>query len=122
MVEINSISSKMKDLGIDAVLITRLVDKKTVDTYVPGRTHYAPPAYYGNWSGYYRASYGAAYEPGYTVRDEVVVLETNVYDVSTEKLIWSAISETFVEGSDEKLIKELIKLITDNLSKQNVLG
>jgi hypothetical protein len=52
----------------------------------------------------------------------VLVLDTNLYDVSTEKLIWSAISETFVEGSDEKLIKELIKLITDNLSKQNVLG
>jgi hypothetical protein len=107
----DTMASKLNDMDIHSVIITRVVEKKTVDTYVPGQMY-----------PHYSRSYGYARSPGYSVKDEVVVLETSIYDVKNEKLIWSALSDTFVEGSSDKLIQEFIKLIIDNLAKQNLLG
>ena len=116
------LSAKIKELGADGVLITRLVDRKTVETYVPGTAQYVPPtSYYGGWHSHYRRSYDVIYERGYTVQDEVLVVETNLYEASTEKLVWSAISETFREGSDNKLIRSFIKIMIEDLSKQHLL-
>jgi hypothetical protein len=69
-------------------------------TYVPGQA-YAVPGSYSRWGSYY----GHAYSPGYVVEDEYVYIETNLYDVATEKLIWSTQSETIILASDQALIK-----------------
>ena len=116
------LAEKIKELGADGVLITRLVDRKTVETYVPGTSYYTPPShYYGGWHNHYHRSYNYVYEPGYTIKDEVIVVETNLYEASSEKLVWSAISETFREGSDNTLISSFIKVMIDNLYRENVL-
>ena len=114
MLEKDTVLSKIREMGIDTVLITRMVDKKTVKTNVPGRS-----------SSYYRAMY---YEPGYTIQDEVVVLETNLYDEKSEDLIWSAQSDTVIEESHtiikvpkERVIKNFIKRIVKKLSENNLI-
>ncbi len=33
----NVVAAKIKSIGADAILVTRLVDRKIVETYVPGR-------------------------------------------------------------------------------------
>ena len=120
------IASKLKELDADGVLITRLVDKKTLETYIPGevyyeRTHYAPPVHYREWDSYYSRSYRAIYRPGYTVKDEVVIVETNLYDSFSEELVWSALSETFVEGSSDDLIRSFVQVIIKDLYEKNLL-
>ncbi len=121
MIAKEDILAQVNNRGIDAFMVTRIVDQKTVETYVPGTVHYAPPYPHRRWHGYYAASYRAVYSPGYTVLDEVVVLETNLYDAKSEELIWSAMSETFVEGSTDKLIKGFITKIMENLSEKNLI-
>jgi hypothetical protein len=111
------IVSKVREMDIDAVLVTRLVEKKTVETYFPGPANYRMPSYYNNYYGYYSGSYRS----GAVVESEVVVLETNLYDAETEDIIWSAMSETFMEKSSDKLIEEFIDLIIDDLSKSNII-
>ena len=108
--------------SIDSVLIARLVDKKTVETYVPGSSYAPPSSYYRGWHGHYSRSYGYMYSPGYTVTNEVVVIETNLYETKDEQLIWSAISETFIEGSRESLVRSFIKIIIKNLTKSGLVG
>ncbi len=116
------LAATLKEVGADGVLISRMVDRKTVETYVPAATHYAPPShYYGGWHNYYARSYHTIYEPGYMVTGEVLVVETNLYEASSEKLVWSAISETFKEGSSNTLIRSFIKVMIKNLSKENLL-
>ena len=89
---------------------------------LPGRVHhYAPPVHHRRWHGYYAASYRTIYEPGYTVKNEIVVLETNLYDAKNAELIWSALSETIKEGNEERVIKNFIKLIIKNLSATNLI-
>ena len=114
----NYISEKMKELGVDATLITRLVDKKTIQTYYPPEMYYTPAPYYRGWYGYYRNSYQYMVSPGYTTTEEALVLETNIYSMQSNQLIWSALSETFTGGSSESLIYSLVqKLIKDMAAK-----
>jgi hypothetical protein len=114
----NYILEKIKGLGVDATLVTRLVDKKTIQTYYPPEMYYAPAPHYRGWNGYYRSSYNYMVGPGYTATEEAVVLETNIYSTQNNQLIWSALSETFMEGSSESLIYSLVqKLIKDMAAK-----
>ena len=125
-VDKNLIASKLKELDADGVLITSLVDMKTIETYIPGEVYYehayyAPPVHYREWDSYYSRSYRAFYKPGYTVKDEVVIMETNLYEAGSEKLVWSALSETFVEGSSNDLTRSFVQVMIKDLSEKNLL-
>lgn len=114
------IAAKMKAQGADAVLISRLVSKKTVKTYVPGSVYY-PPSHYDNWGDYYGYGYQAVYTPGYTAEDEYALMETNLYNAGNNKLIWSAASETEIFGSNQDQIKSYIGVMVDAMSDQELL-
>jgi len=115
------ILEKGKELGVDAALVTRLVDKKTIQTYYPPAMFYTPAPYYRGWHGYYRSSYDYMVSPGYIATDEAVVLETNVYNIHDNKLIWSALSETFIEGSSKSLISSLVQKLIDDMVAKDLL-
>lgn len=117
----NFIREKIKELSVDASIITRLVDSKTVQKYYPPEMYYVPPPYYRGWQGYYMNSYQYMISPGYTTTEKTVVLETNVYSTQDDKLIWSALSETFVEDSAKKLIKSLVNKLVDDMEARNLL-
>jgi hypothetical protein len=121
------IVSRLKELDVDGVLIARLISRKTVEQYNPGAVshgsaYYAPPAHYRGMHSYYSRSYGAVYSPGYMVENEVVIVETNLYDAGSEQLVWSALSETFVEGNSDKLIREFVQIMIKDLFKKELLG
>jgi hypothetical protein len=80
--------------GCDAVLILALLDSKTVESYNPG-TVYAPVnyGYNGSYYGYYNYYYPVVYSPGYYSVDKTFYLETNLYDLASDKLLWSVQSE-----------------------------
>jgi hypothetical protein len=111
-----TITAKMNERGADAVLISRLTDKKTVTTYVPGAAWSDYPGYGGGWHGYYSNS------PGYTVQDEFAVVQTNLYDLKSDKLIWTAASETWITDDNESLIRSFIKVIIERLVSDKVLA
>jgi len=114
------ISAKMKEQGADAVLISRMASKKTVHTYVPGSVAYRP-AYYNNWRDYYGYGYQAVYMPGYMAEDEYALMEINLYDARNDKLIWSALSETELEGSDQNQIISYIGVMVNSMADQKLL-
>jgi hypothetical protein len=105
MLERETVESKIKDRKIDTVLMTRLVAKKTVLTRVD------------DWHSYYIQNSQRVYE------DEIINLETNIYDVDTGKLVWTASSETF-HMEDTNITKEMrnfIKVVMKQLSEDNLL-
>ncbi len=113
------IAGKARELGIDTVLVSELLDKRTVASYVPGQasygfgTAYYVAPYYGGWYNY-------AYSPGYYVQDQYVILVTNLYDVKTEKLVWSATSETKITGGDEQTVRSFSQTILNEMARQNL--
>ena len=80
--------------GCDAVLMLSLLDSKEVESYNPG-TVYAPVnyGYYGSYYGYYNHYYPEVYSPGYYSVDKTYYLETNLYDLKDDILLWSVQSE-----------------------------
>jgi hypothetical protein len=100
----------------DAVIITHLVGVKTREVYHP------PERRYYGYYGYYGSVYDYAYEPGYYSEDTFVLLETNLFDVQTEKPIWSGQSETWNPESTHQVIDEVIKVVIDELKRYNLLN
>lgn len=115
-----AVAAKMKAYATDAVLITRLVSKKTVQTYVPGKV-YHPPEKYGSWRDYYGYGADEVYTPGYMVEDEFALMESNLYSAGNDKLIWAATSEAELMGSDQDQIKSYIQVMVNAMAAQKLL-
>ena len=115
----NAIAAKMKEQGADAVLITRIANRKTVYTNL--LEVYAPPQSYRTWQNYYEYGYGNITSPNNVEETKYAVMETNMYDAGNDKLIWSASSETEITGTDQKFIKSYVKVIVKSMTKQKLL-
>lgn len=116
-----AIADRVAELGADALLITRLVSQKTVQVYVPG-TPYLPPPYYTTWQDYYLYGYQNLHTPGYMAEDEYAVIETNLYQADSNKLVWAASSESSVGGSDQQLIRSYVTTMVNSMAEQGLLG
>jgi hypothetical protein len=114
--------SKLKGSGVDAVLTVVLLDKQKENKYVPGHVYYSPYVVYSNrfW-GYRTTLYNRIYEPGYYVTNTKYFWESNLYDMATQKLIYSAQTESFDPGNAENMSHEYGLLIVGNMVKKNVL-
>jgi hypothetical protein len=90
-------SDLIKEFGIDSVLLVRLVDRKVEQTYVEG-TYYSD-AYYRNryatgWRNYYGAGFHGFETPGYVTSEYVNTVETAIFDLETDQIRWTALTET----------------------------
>jgi hypothetical protein len=121
----DAFEGKLRDLGVEGVIVTRLVDQQTVQNYYPPTysTMAAPSAYYGGWYGYYSMGYTYQSSPGYVTNDQVYRLETNLYDVSQSKLAWSGLTEsTIMSGTPpDTEIQPVIALLVTSMETKKVI-
>lgn len=83
-----------KELQVDAVVVARLVAVDASRDYKAGYLYTIPYNSYYGFYGYYNAGIAYANSAGYLSQEVVVVLETNIYETTNKKLIWSGVSET----------------------------
>ena len=107
---------KIRNVGADTVVVTRILDTETVQTIVPGRS-YLVPQYYG----YYGTYYTHIHEPGYIVQEGVTYAETNLYRIGDEKLIWSGRSRTELSATRYELIQAFVKAMLERLSADGLI-
>ena len=125
----DAIESKSRDLGIDAMLIARVVDTKTKKQLTPAPSnYYYRDIYFYDWpnpnSRFYSGSFPGRYynDRLYYSEYEVVNLETNLYETQNGKLIWSALSDTVLGGSSELEISSIVEKIMKNLSENQLIN
>jgi hypothetical protein len=113
---------KLKNSGIDAVITIVMLDKQKEQKYVPGTMYYSPYNYYYNrfW-GYRSTLYRRIYEPGYYITETKYFWESNLYDMSTQKLVYSVQTETFDPVNSESMGHEYGMMIVKDMVKQNIL-
>ena len=111
------VKSKIKETDADTVLISRLVDSKAIEAYTPGKAHFIPTGY-NNWDSYYELIF---VDYGYTSNTEIAYIETNLYDIKTEQLVWSARSKTERTEGEQQLINTFIDVIVKKLSSDNII-
>ncbi|WDP87003.1 MAG: hypothetical protein HUN05_19270 [Desulfobacter sp.] len=104
------------------MIIARLVGVKEKERVVPPRVDYYPSmgVRHGLY-GYYGASYHSVYQPGYTVTDTIVNLETTLFCVDTQKLVWSGMTSSQNPSSDQKIAKEAVALVIAEMKTAGLL-
>ncbi|MGE5894333.1 MAG: hypothetical protein ACM34I_09785 [bacterium] len=101
------IVQKVKEMGLDSVLLTRLVDSVTYQNI---------PGYYYNYWDYAQAS------NAFIIQADIGYLETNFYDAKTEKLVWSGSSTTQVGfESDEGVVHSATGAIANRMAEEHLI-
>ncbi len=119
-------AAKVKARGFDFMIISKITGRQNKEMVTPGSTYvfdgnYEPPFYHLGWYDYYSRSFEIVHEPSQVIKYEVVTAESNLYDVKTGALIWSAVSDTVVQGSKEELIKSFVQEVVANLANMQLL-
>ena len=111
----DAIRSAAKTANADTFLITRFITQKEAATLYPKGKLYDGPAGPGGSPG----SWYIFYQSGFKIEmweNTAVQLETALYDMTTEKLLWSAKSgDFFYRELNDPEIKEQITLIMDEM-------
>jgi hypothetical protein len=89
------LDQKIRSDGIDLVVIMRLKDVKEEPRYVPNTETYGghPGIGTGYW-GYYNYVAPIYSSPGFYTSDKHFLVETNVYSVAQNKLLWSGTTDS----------------------------
>ena len=103
--------------SVEGVVAMRPVSKDKRTTYNPG-TWVNP--YYSTLWGYYGYGYGNMYIPGSVEQDTIVVVETTIYSVPKNQLLWAAVSETKNPKDLRSFIEDLVKESVKELHKQGL--
>ena len=121
-IEKAAVLAAIEKRDIDAVLVTRLVSLKEEEVRSPSASDYgSPDDYHGRYYTDYNAAYDYAHQPAQYTTSVRVGLETKLYDVKTEKLVWAATSKTANPKSRIKLFDAVIEALVRDLKKNKLL-
>lgn len=113
------LTAKIKEDSFDGAVVMRLVDKEKETEYVPGTGTY--PSYYRGFGSYYGSAYGGYNDPGYYKENKIYSVETNLYSLKENKLIWSGVTNTVNPSDLDKMIAQIGKVVTEEMKKQGFL-
>ena len=111
-----AILAAVKQNENDAVIITHLLGKEEKDVYTRGGSGHR------GFYGFYSRRHSIARDPGYASTSTTVRLETNLYEVKTEKLIWSGKSNTLSRDAKDQIINDVIKAVINDLQKNKLIA
>ncbi|HYQ48043.1 MAG TPA: hypothetical protein VEP69_03165 [Thermodesulfovibrionales bacterium] len=116
-----AVVAKVRELGVENVLVARPVSKKEVSQLTPGGLYFVPTEFYDGWYGFYSDSFFAVSVGGSAYDAEFFNIVTNIYDVRSDKLIWSYFSRTKVEGPKQGAINPFIDVLLKQLRESGLL-
>jgi hypothetical protein len=109
------------DKQFDACLTVRVLNVHEQNRWVPANVFFGPAAFYRGFYGYYFQVYGYYVEPGYNVTDVEVLLESNLYDLSSGKLLWSGQSKAFSKNPTPAMAAIYARNIVKDMIKKQVI-
>jgi CubicO group peptidase (beta-lactamase class C family) len=92
--------------GIKGAVMMRVVDRRQ-ETYQSTGSLQWVGSYYPSFWGYWGYGWGAVYQPGHMTTDTVVSIETLVYSVDQDQLLWAGVSSSTNPKNVPEFIKEL---------------
>ena len=112
--------AKFKEAGVEGVVVMRVVGHDQTVIGDPGG--FSGEAY-GSFGSYY-SSYGVgvSYSTGSVQTDTVVSVETLVYSLSQDKLLWAGTSRTSNPQGVQSLINEVADAVASQMSKQGLIA
>lgn len=106
--------------GIEWVVVMRPVASENRIENTPGMWSAAPYGSY--WGGYIGYGWGGMYDPGYVTTKTVITVETLLYSLKQDKLIWAGTSETTDPQGITSFVRELTKYVASSMQKDGVIA
>ena len=103
--------------GVEGVVAVRPISRDKVTTYTPAT--WTNP-YYGTLWGYYGYGWGSMYIPGSSRQDTVDVVDTLVFSVPKNELLWAAVSETKNPKQLQRFVTDLVNATAKEMEKQGL--
>ena len=132
-----AIAQRMTEVGCDSVIITQLINTRKETVTSPGRVSgYSSGPYYGgrrgggyyggggrynNWGSYYGRRTDIVYEPPTSTEFVIATVESVMYDLKSEEMIWSGQLETVIEGSFDKMVQDFVNTVSKDLIEKGII-
>lgn len=102
---------------VEGVVVMRVVSSEKETVYTP--TVWST-AYYSSFWGYYGTSWTAV--RSYKVsQDRIITIETLIFDLAKDKLIWAGVSETTNPKDVQSVVKDLVAETSVEMRKTGLL-
>ena len=117
------VNQQLTQENVDAVLTIVLLDKEKERHYLPGRVVYTPYfIHYNHFWRYYQSLQYRITTPGYYQQSTNYFWESNLYDLSAQKLVYSVQTKAFDPTSADAQAHEYGQKIVQSLVKNQVLA
>lgn len=120
----------LQDENFDGVVTMRLVSKEKETNYVPGTY---TGMYYGGFDGMYSGMYGygfgnwygmyspAFYDPGYYQETTLYMVETNIFSLKQNKLIWTGTTQSEYVTDVGQTVDAIMQAVVKEMRKDGSL-
>ncbi|WP_396171959.1 DUF4136 domain-containing protein [Flavobacterium sp.] len=112
----------LKD-GIEGIILMRLTDIAKTTDYVQGTTYYGGWGYGRGYYGGYGYGYGGGMygTPGYYEENKTYYVETTIYDVKSNKLLWSGTTSTLNPTKANETMDDIIAAVKTELNNKGLI-
>jgi hypothetical protein len=115
------IVDRFKNTGVDAVITMALLDRSKEQVYV-ARGIINDPVVIDQFNKYYSATYDKVFSPGYYVTTTNYFWESNLFEVSADKIVYSVRTRSFAPSSIDMLAHESgVTILKDMIRKKVIL-
>ena len=115
---------KVKELlssaGVVGAVVMRVVSQTQEISSSPGMISYTG-SYYPSFYGYWSYGWTAMYQPGQIQSDTIVSIETLLYSVVEDKLLWAGLSKTTNPENIPKFINQLVSAAGKEIKKTGLV-
>ena len=110
--------ARLQAAGIEGVVAMRVTGKEQQVTQTPGTWSNARYSSFSHYSGW---GWGTVYEPGYLTTDTIVSVETLVYSLTEDKLLWAGQSKTFNPAQLTGFVSELAQAAVEQMHEEGLI-
>ena len=103
--------------AVEGVVVIRPVSAETEQSYTPSM--WVSSNYSTLW-GYYGYGWSAVFVPGGVQRETKVVVESTIYSLPRNELMWAAVTETTNPRDLRGFVEELVKRSVEEMQKQGL--
>ncbi len=117
--DVDRVVARLREEGIDAAAVMRLVEEKNSVEYDPG-SYWRP---YQTFHSYYGGVWASYQDPGYLTTQVAVRVETAFYSVTADDatLVWTGYSESLNPKNAQVVIDDVARLVVSELTRLRIV-
>jgi hypothetical protein len=111
----------LKKAGVSGALLLRLIGDEEQKSYSTTVTAWSQP-YYSNFWGYWNYGWSSVYIHETQWTERVITLETLIYSIDKDELLWAGRSQTTSPKDIKKFVQDLMKEAGKELRKAGLIA